>query len=138
MKGRKPDYLKVVIGGKGAYGVPDPAANKRPPKRRTGGMACPSSLKGRARELWTQHILPATWLVAPFDTFKAIMTVQLFVEFERDSLKSIKLSILRGLLSDLGMDPGTRARIAGRGVQLVSHRTKSGRFFDDGESDGAA
>lgn len=135
LKGRKPS-LHLVVGGKHPHDVGSATAT-RSLKGRKGGMTCPKHLKGRLRELWSRHIQPCTWLVSPFDEPKAEMAMRLMFEFESNprTIKLGKIHVLRALLSDIGLDGGTRKRLAGN--DAPSARTEVSRYFDD-KPDGAA
>ena len=124
MRGRRPN-LKVVAG---STRTALPFATPPTPDRK--GMPCPRVLTGRAAQLWERYSLPCTWLTAPFDEPKAIRCVRLLAESERGSLMAARETILRSLLTDLGLDPANRVRLAGRNTQEPKSDAEK-YFFDD-------
>ena len=75
-------------------------------------MEPPRKLKKRQRELWDGYIRRAGWLTQ-FDVPRAFMWVEMHAEFERAPADMIagKIAQLRSLGSELGLDPGSRARL---------------------------
>ena len=108
VRGRKPKpaHLKLVEGnpGKRSLSVDGPAAEGRPIKV--------PKLKGRASKLWAE-VVERCWWLAEADSYKLGMWCHLEAEFEQDPLRMIasRISQLRGLGSELGMDPASRVRL---------------------------
>jgi len=110
-RGRKPKatHLHLVTGTfradrHGGEGEPElEAAIEKPPK-----------LRGRASQLWDQFIARAFWLRWA-DGPKALVWCHLQAEFEKRPLgmTASRIAQLRALGSELGLDPASRARLAG-------------------------
>ena len=127
MRGRRPS-IKVIPNSSAAH-APLPFAVAPDPSRK--GMVCPRTLKHRERLLWERYIVTCAWLVSPYDEPKALRVVALLAEAEvRASLPAAKETMLRALLTDLGLDPAARVRLAGREVEPKS-TDPAERFFDD-------
>lgn len=107
----KPAHLRLIEGNPGKRPItPDPAADL--PEGHDNGLEPPRKLKKRQQELWNAYIRRAGWLTA-FDVPRAFMWVELHAEFERAPTQMIagKIAQLRSLGSELGLDPGSRARL---------------------------
>jgi hypothetical protein len=102
----KPTRLHLVDG---TY-RPDrhPEAEPQP----DGPIRKPAKLRGRAGELWDEFIARAHWLTWA-DGPKALSWCHLQAEFERSPTKMVasRIAQLRGLGSELGFDPTSRARM---------------------------
>lgn len=107
----KPPGLKLVTGNPGRRPIPEGEAETRehplePPKKLTVAQ----------KRLWDRFIDTAWWL-GEHDVAKAFMWVALQAEFERSPAKMVtsRISTLRALGSELGLDPAARTRMAGDG-----------------------
>jgi len=66
----------------------------------------------RQEKMWDEHIAPLFWLTSA-DSYKAYMWVCLAVRFtaKKSVISSALIGQLRGLGSELGMDPSSRRRL---------------------------
>ena len=109
-RGRKaiPTKMKRARGtlrhGRSNSGEPIPPHRPKPPV----------PLNGRPLALWRRFITTAWWLTG-HDAPKAWLWCHLHAEAERDpaAFTAAKLSQLRSLGSELGMDPAARQRMPG-------------------------
>lgn len=112
IRGRKPKptYLRVIEGNPGHRPLP-----KDEPEV-VGGIAKPKKLNKRASRLWDEFIARAFWLTWA-DGPKAMVWVCLQAEFEAAPAKMVasRISQLRALGSELGMDPASRSRLGAKG-----------------------
>jgi hypothetical protein len=124
MRGRKPTatIIKLTRGNPGRRPLPQ----KEP--RVEGPIERPSRLSGRAGELWDSVIGRAWWL-SWADGPKALMWCYLQAEFEQspNSMIAARIAQLRGLASDLALDPAARARL---GAQSDKPRGPADKYFD--------
>jgi hypothetical protein len=124
MRGRKPTatIIKLVRGNPGRRPLP-----QREPW--VGGpIERPSGLRGRAGKLWDSVIGRAWWLAWP-DGPKALVWCHLQAEFQRspNSMIAAHMAQLRGLASDLGLDPAARTRL---GAQPDKPRGPADKYFN--------
>lgn len=110
----KPTHLHVIDGTlRGDRhkrdGEPEPDGRPVKPKKLKGR-------KSRASEIWDEIIERADWL-SWADGPKAHVFCVLMAEFEKAPLKmpSARITQIRTLGSELGLDPSSRARIGGEG-----------------------
>jgi len=107
----KPTVLKLVQGNPGHRPLPENEveADGKPVK--------PKKCTGRPGQLWDEVVSRAPWLAAA-DSYKLHMFCALHAEFERSPAKMIasRLSQLRALGSELGLDPSARTRVGGSGA----------------------
>ena len=102
--GRKPtaDVIRITQGRKPKNpGAPQPNSRPKPPV----------PMEGRPAALWRRYVAKAWWLT-DFDSPKAWLWCHLTAEAEANptGLLAAKVSQLRSLGSELGMDPASRAR----------------------------
>ena len=105
IRGQRPtaDVIRLANGQKPmTANAPQAAGRPRPP----------IPMKGRAAALWKRYVAPAYWL-ADADSPKAWLWCMLTAECEADpaTFLSARISQLRSLGSELGMDPASRARM---------------------------
>lgn len=106
--GRRPTatVIKLATGKHGRIGIPEgePIAEGAPIK--------PPKLKGRVSALWDEVVERAPWLTSA-DSYKLHVWCALHAEFERAPRKMVAAMIaqLRNAGSELGLDPGSRARL---------------------------
>jgi len=110
-RGRRPTnpHLKLVTGNPGRRQIPTAPA----PEARSTPLEPPKKLNVAQRRLWDRFIETATWLT-DFDVPKAYMWVCLQAEHDRAPAKMLaaRLTQLRLLAAELGLDPGARSRMA--------------------------
>lgn len=112
IRGRKPTatVIRLATGNPGRRPIPmgEPVPN--------GAIERPAGLKGKPAALWDRFIARASWLTWA-DGPKALMWCHLQAEFERAPGKMVasRISQLRALGSELGLDPSSRARLGGSG-----------------------
>jgi hypothetical protein len=110
---KTPFVPKLVTGGPGQAAVEETG-----PEEIDAGydneLQPPTKLGRRQQELWETLIRKAPWLTE-FDVPRAFMWVHLHTQFEKAPSKMVagKIAQLRALGSELGLDPASRARIAG-------------------------
>lgn len=121
----KPTHLKVVTGNPGKKSLPDNGAEIA---IRETPLEPLKKLTVVEQRLWDRFINPAWWLT-DFDVPKAQTWVCLKAEFLRSPKKMIasRVSQVRILENELGMDPGERARL---GVADGKEKDKIDEFFD--------
>ena len=109
LRGRKPKpaALKLILNNPGRRPLPDAS-----PQEAAGPLLRPRHLKGRALEIWSE-VAAAAWWLSGLDSFKLHMFCCLRSELERgaSAMSSARLGQLRGVASELGFDPSSRARI---------------------------
>jgi hypothetical protein len=109
VRGRKPTptAVRILKGNPGRRPLP---SNEPTPE--AGRCTPPRPLKGRPLALWRRYIGRAWWLTE-FDAPKAWLFVHLQAEAENDIalMTAARISQLRGLGSELGLDPASRARM---------------------------
>ena len=127
---RKPTSIHLV---KGTYRPdrhgPRPAA--RPvPEGQLGTR--PRYLKGRAAKLWDQVAAFAWWL-SEVDSYKLGMWCTLQAEFEYAPEKMIasRITQLRAVGGDLGIDPAARARLGIIGRKTPEKPIGKDPYFED-------
>src|ERR1700739_1523581 len=109
-RGRKPTatVIKLATGNPGRRALPqdEPSADGRPIK--------PPKLGERATELW-DRVAGLAWLTAA-DSYKLHIWCELQAEFEHPPSMMIasRIAQLRAVGSELGFDPGSRARLFGK------------------------
>lgn len=104
IRGTKPKApaLRLVTSGQAAITPPDrPASPCRPPVKMT----------GRPAALWRRFIVKA-WYLTDLDAPKAWLWCELQAEAEQSvgTMTAARLGQLRGLGSELGLDPSSRTR----------------------------
>ena len=110
IRGRKPTatVLRLITGNPGKRPMPE---NEPTPE---GAVERPKSLRkgSRAAQLWDTFVVRCYWL-SWADSPKALMWCHLQAEFERSpkNMTSSRISQLRALGSELGLDPGSRSRL---------------------------
>jgi phage terminase small subunit len=129
--GRKPTatIIKLARGNPGRRPLPqnEPIVTGAPTK--------PPKLGKRANELWEEVTRFASWLTAA-DGYKLHVWCELQAEFERAPSKmvSARIAQLRAVGSELGLDPGSRARLGtimpGRTDAERNKETVESKFFD--------
>jgi hypothetical protein len=113
IRGQKPTatILRLAAGNPGkrpiAAGEPEPG----------GVIERPDKLKGKPGALWDRFIARCHWLTWA-DGPKALMWCHMQAQFERDPDGMIagRISQLRALGSELGLDPSSRARLGTKGA----------------------
>lgn len=102
----KPSAVKALAGNPG--GRPLPKNEPRP----IGLVERPAKLSAGAEIVWKARIVRAHWLTWA-DSEKAEMYCELISEYRQDkpAFPASKLAQIRNLGSELGFDPGSRARI---------------------------
>ena len=101
-KPRDPALNLAATGRPGAGHNRPPAASRcRPPVKMT----------GRPAALW-RSVIAKAWFLGPLDAPKAWLWCELQAEAERDvgAMTAARLGQLRGLGSELGLDPSSRTR----------------------------
>lgn len=80
--------------------------------------------------MWDEQIAPLFWLTSA-DSYKAYMWVTLAVRFRRRKgvISSALIGQLRGLGSELGMDPSSRRRLGTMG-QTNDSNSKEADYFN--------
>ena len=126
--GRKPkhSYLKAVTGNPGKR-APDVVDSVEIEVRET-PLDPPKKLTKVQQRLWDRYIQPAWWL-NEFDTTKAHIWVCLQAEYMRkpNDMPTARIAQLRIMGSELGFDPGSRARLS---VEGGKEKDPNGKFFD--------
>jgi hypothetical protein len=93
----------------------------------------PSKLSKRANQFWDQVVGFSVWLTEA-ESFKLFMWAELHAEFERAPSRMIagRIAQLRALGSELGLDPGSRARLgmARPRDEEQKRETVESEFFD--------
>jgi hypothetical protein len=108
IRGRRPTatIIKLATGNPGNRPLPQagPEAAGSPLK--------PPKLRGRAATLWDEVVERAPWLTVA-DSYKLHVWCVLQAEFERAPRQMVAamISQLRSAGSELGLDPGSRARL---------------------------
>lgn len=124
IRGQKPKatQLRLVTGNAGHRPIPEaePVPEGSPIK--------PKKLKGRPAKLWEEVIAIAFWLSAA-DGYKLHIWCELQAEFESSPAKmvSARISQLRAIGSELGLDPSSRARL-GQG-DAGKPKEKADKYF---------
>ena len=125
-RGRPPNSpnLKLVQGNPGRRPIPEPGPEVAE------GLRKPLFLRGRAAELFEEVEPLCPWLRAP-DSHALAIWAKLVVEAERSVAKmpASRLAQLRGLAAELGLTPGSRARLGP--VSPPPKKTAASQFFDD-------
>jgi hypothetical protein len=109
IRGRKPTptHLKIVKGNPGKRALPKDEVQ-------TGGdLVKPKYLKAkRVSELWAE-IASSCWWLGDADSYKVGMWCSLQAEFEKGPAKMVaaRITQLRALGSELGLDPASRSRL---------------------------
>jgi phage terminase small subunit len=126
---RTATIIKLARGNPGRRPLPqdEPTVTGRPIK--------PPKLGKRANQLWDE-VAGFSWLTAA-DGYKLHVWCELHAEFERGPSKMISARIaqLRAVGSELGLDPGSRARL-GMATALrktdaeQNKETVAAKFFD--------
>jgi hypothetical protein len=130
VRGRKPTatIIKLATGNPGRRALPQ----REPPA--TGVPIKPPKIGKRAGLLWDE-VADFPWLAAA-DGYKLHVWCELQAEFERGPSKMIasRIAQLRAVGSELGFDPGSRARLGMAGVAPRdaehSKETVASQFFD--------
>lgn len=124
LRGRKPvaEVIRLATGNPG----------KRPIRSgpdAPGALVRPAKIRGRAAELWDEVAERAPWLSAA-DSYKLHVWCELQAEFERAPRKMVAARIgqLRSAGSELGLDPGSRARL-GKGNDGAAPQDPSAKYF---------
>ena len=108
IRGSKPiaTVIKLATGNPGRRPLPkaEPIVS--------GGLNRPAKIRWRAAALWDEVAGFAIWLGAA-DSYKLHVWCELQAEFERSPRRmlSARLAQLRAAGSELGLDPGSRARM---------------------------
>jgi phage terminase small subunit len=108
VRGRKPTAtaIKRATGNRGRRPLPqnEPTVDGKPIK--------PPKIGKRANQLWDEVVSFAAWLTV-VDSYKLHTWCELQAEFERapSEMISSRIALLRILGSELGLDPGSRARL---------------------------
>jgi hypothetical protein len=125
-RGRKPTatVVKLVTGNPGRR--PLPKGEPMP----TGRLTPPTTLSGRPLALWRRYISKAWWLASP-DGPKAWLWCQLQAQAENDpaAFTAAKIAQLRAIGSELGFDPGSRARLGADKQPPGGRSDPADRFF---------
>ena len=106
VRGRRPSATAVQL----AQGKIDKPPKGEPmpegPVRKLEGMT------EHQERMWDEHIAPLFWLTSA-DSYKAYMWCSLAMRFKRKHsvISSALIGQLRGLGSELGMDPASRRRL---------------------------
>jgi hypothetical protein len=120
-RGRKPTatVLRLITGNPGHR----PIARDEP--RPTGALERPAKLSKTVGRLWDTWIARCFWLTWA-DSPKALMWCHLQAEFERSpkNMTASRIGQLRALGSELGLDPGSRARLGTKGGTGAKPETK--------------
>lgn len=124
----KPSFLKVISGNPG----------KRPIRREMSsavleamdnGLEAPAGCSTRQLELWNSYVRKAPWLTC-LDVPRAFMWVCLHSLFQAapDEMSAGKISQLRALGSELGLDPASRSRL-GAGLDDGKAKDPASQYF---------
>ena len=119
----KPRILRVITGNAGHRPLPPP---ERPFDTAVDNvLEPPARLKKRERELWDKFIRKCAWLM-PLDAPKAFMWVKLHAEFERSPGQMLvgRISQLRSLGAELGLDPASRTRLSAEAPETEDKAAK--------------
>ena len=119
----KPDNVKFITGNPGNQQLSDLKEDFRAEP-----LVPPDDMRERARKYWDMYIEPAWWLTQA-DTQKEFAWCNLAADFEMDptGCPMSKVNSCRHLGSELGFDPGSRAKFVGSGG---GKRSAGSEFFD--------
>lgn len=106
----KPAYLRSVTGNAGNRPLP-----KNTPEG-TGAAQPPKKMNIGQQRLWDEFIVGAAWIKSQ-DSFSAYMWCCLAAEFQRSpkNMPANRISQLRALSNELGLNPSARVRLPGDG-----------------------
>ena len=127
IRGRRPSATAVQL----AQGKIDKPPKGEPlpvgPVRKLEGMT------DKQIEMWDEHIAPLFWLTSA-DSYKAYMWCSLAVRFKRKHsvISSALIGQLRGLGSELGMDPASRRRLGNAEGDSEKNSPEAQYFTADG------
>ena len=130
----KPDFAKSSMGNPGKRPLNGQGLNYAQPWNadtqpvRTAALRPPKQLTKSQQALWQRFVNPAHWL-SDFDTAKAYVWTCLQDEYQEDprAMNSARITQLRVLGTELGLDPGARVRI---GADYAPIEDPTDRFFD--------
>jgi phage terminase small subunit len=125
-KPKDPD-LKRITGNPRNRPLPDPATYPRP----GGAPEKPTDLSREASAIWDQFIRRAFWL-SWAETAKCEMWCDLYAEYRKNrrAMNAARIAQFRVLGSELGFDPGSRARLGtAKGGDAAKDADKAGKYF---------
>lgn len=121
---RTPTHLRVISGNAGHRPIPE--GEPLP----TGDPVMPKYLGKAAKTLWKEFIATAFWLTKS-DSAVAAQWCCLEAEFRKSKglMMAARISQLRALQSELGLNPAARARLGTPGGGKTPPQDPSGKYF---------